>query len=96
MPLSLSLSPDLEIRLQEEATRRGLPAEAAALQLLDEHLPSPARRAAAVAMLQEWTRENEALSDEQLAANAALLRDLDASRPSDRLLFSELLGEGSP
>jgi hypothetical protein len=91
MPLSLLLPPELEERLREEAARRGLPADVAVLQILDQHLPPAARRAAAVAMLREWAQEDEALTDEQLATNAAVLRDLDASRSSDRSLFSDIL-----
>lgn len=95
MTLQLALSAELEERLRQEAQRRGLPTDEVALRLLEEHLPPPldARRAAAVAMLGRWQDEDAALSREETAANADVLRALDEDRPSYRKLFTAVLGD---
>jgi hypothetical protein len=49
------------------------------------------RRVAAVAMLERWIEEDAALSEEEMAANADVLRTLDEDRPSHRKLFTDLL-----
>lgn len=97
MALELSLPPDLEERLLQEAQRLGQPREAVALALLDRHLPPvDDRRAAAVAMLHRWTEEDAALSPEEAADNAAVLRSLDEDRPSFRKLFTDLAQDNPP
>jgi hypothetical protein len=95
MPFQLALPPELEQRLQVEATRRGLPAAAVALQVLDQHLPPADRRTAALALLERWARENEQLTDQKLAENASVLRSIDESRPSYRKLFTDVLKDES-
>lgn len=92
MTLQLNLSAELQERLRQEAERRGQPTEAVALQLLAEHLPPPldARRAAALALLQQWMEEDAALSPEEAAANREVLRALDEDRPSYRKLFTDV------
>lgn len=63
--------------------------DAVTVELLDKHLPCDAdqRRAAAVAMLLDWAKEDDVLSEEAVAENAALLRAFDEQRPSYRRLF---------
>lgn len=97
MTLQLNLPQELQERLHREAQRRGQSAESVALHLLAEHLPPPLdeRRAAAIAMLQQWMEEDAALSSEELADNAEVLRALDADRPSYRKLFTDIL-ENTP
>jgi hypothetical protein len=91
MTLQLTLPPELEERLHQEAERLGQPQESVALRLLDQHLPPrDDRRAAALAMLHCWMQEDANLSPEETAANAALLRSLDEDRPSYRKLFTDL------
>lgn len=87
MILQLNLSPELEERLRLEAERRGQPSEAVALQVLDENLPPPLdeRRAAAIAMLQQWMAEDSEMEDSQEAED--FFRTLDTDRPSYRPLF---------
>jgi hypothetical protein len=87
MMLELSLPPELEQRLRLEAKRCGESAEALALRLIDESLPPPLgeRRAAAIAMLQQWMAEDEQMDDSEEAEE--FFRDLDASRTSNRPLF---------
>ncbi|HET6881500.1 MAG TPA: hypothetical protein VFI31_15160 [Pirellulales bacterium] len=91
MVLTLSLSPDLEDRLRQEAERRGASLDAVTIDLLNQHLPrdSDRRRAAAIALLRTWAEEDAALSDEALAENAAVLRAFDADRTSNRKLFED-------
>lgn len=93
MTLQLNLSPELHERLRQEAERRQEAVETVALRLLDEHLPPPldARRAAAIALLRQWMEEDEALTPEEEAANAEVLRALDEDRPSYRKLFTDIL-----
>jgi hypothetical protein len=92
MSIQLVLPPELEQRLRQEAERRGKSAEEVALQLLNQHLPPPldVRRAAAIAMLQQWMEEDSSISQEEAEANAAVLRALDEDRPSYRKLFTDL------
>ena len=98
MTFELTLPPDLEERLRQEAERRGQPTESVALRLLDEHLPPVAddRRAAAIAMLHRWIEEDAALSPEEASANADVLRALDEDRPSYRKLFTDLPKDDPP
>src|SRR5436190_18945454 len=93
MTLQLTLPRELEDRLRQVADRLGQPVEAVALRLLDQHLPPPLdeRRAAAIAMLQRWREEDAALTSEEEADNANLLRLLDEDRPSYRKLFTDIL-----
>jgi hypothetical protein len=86
------LPPDLEARLRQEAERRGQPTESVALRILEDHLPPPLdeRRAAAIAMLQQWMAEDAALSPEERSANDEILRALEADRPSYRKLFPDI------
>ena len=81
----LTLPADLEQRLQQEAQRRGLPAEQVTLRLLDENLPPRKERCAIGALLQSWIDEEDA--GEQKETGDYLLRALDEDRPSDRKLF---------
>jgi hypothetical protein len=92
MNLELALPAEMEDRLLHEAKRSGLPRETIALRLLDQHLPSPpdGRQAASIALLEQWTAEDANLSDEEAAANAKVLRQLDLDRPSNRKLFTHL------
>ncbi len=91
MSIQITLPLQLEERLRQEAERRGQREETVALRVLDEHLPPAldARRAAAIAMLKNWTKEDESLSEEELAANREVLKAVDEDRPSYRQLFAD-------
>ncbi|HEX5442856.1 MAG TPA: hypothetical protein VFW87_03460 [Pirellulales bacterium] len=97
MVLELSLSPELEDRLRQEAQRRGVSLDTVTIELLDKHLPhdDEGRRSAAITMLHDWAREDQSLSDEGAAENASVLRALDEHRPSYRKLFGNILSEES-
>jgi hypothetical protein len=93
MSMQLTLPPQLEERLKQEAARRGMTADACANQTLDQHLPPviDERRAAAIAMLERWAREAENMSEQEAAENAGVLRAIDEDRLSDRKLFTDIL-----
>lgn len=55
---------------------------------------TPPPNADAVAMLMRWAAEDEQLTDAEAAENAAVLRAIDAARPSYRKLFTDVLGDG--
>jgi predicted transcriptional regulator len=89
MTLTLRLSPDLEERLQHEAERQGLPADALTLRLLDQHLPSKDPRKELIDLLQSWIEEGDA--QEQKETGEYLVEALDKDRLSDRSLFPQEL-----
>lgn len=95
MTLELALSSELEERLRREAQKQGLTPGAVTVRLLDEHLPPADKRLAAMAMLQQWIAEDKALTDQDIADNAAALRAIDADRLSDRKLFADILKDES-
>ena len=85
MTLNLTLPPDLEARLTEEALRQGVSPSHCTLQLLSKHLPAPGRQKQLVSLLQSWMdNEDDA---EQKETGDYLVRALDEDRPSDRKLF---------
>jgi hypothetical protein len=85
MTLNLSLPHDLEERLQHEAERQGLPADALTLRLLDQHLPARDHRAELVDLLQSWIEDGDV--QEQKETGEFLVKALDEDRLSDRPLF---------
>ena len=85
MTLTLHLSPELEQRLAQEATRHGLALDAYTLQLLDKSLPPTDRRTELVTLLQSWIEEGN--PEEQQETGEYLIRALDEDRLADRQLF---------
>jgi hypothetical protein len=87
MTIQLNLPTELEERLRQEANRQGLAPDTVTLKILDQHLPKPIddRRAAAVAMLQQWMEEDANADDSE--ESEQFFRDLDAARTSNRPLF---------
>jgi hypothetical protein len=85
MTLTVTLPTDLEQRLQQEATRTGLPADELTLRLLDQHLPPKDRGARLGALLQSWIDDED--PSEQKETGEYLLRALDEDRLSNRRLF---------
>jgi hypothetical protein len=85
MTLTLRLPPELEDRLQHEAERQGVPADALTLRLLDLHLPAKDVRGELVALLQSWMEEGDV--QEQKETGEYLTQVLDEDRLSDRRLF---------
>ncbi|MGH9769912.1 MAG: hypothetical protein ACREAB_21010 [Blastocatellia bacterium] len=85
MTITLTLAPELEFKLKQEADRRGLPPEQYALEVLNEHIADSAReRAEKLAeMFRQWNEEevdeNEALDDEffrRLEENRITFREI--------------------
>jgi plasmid stability protein len=93
VPIVLNLPAELEERLRLEAARRGVPPDACARQVLDQHLPPADRRAQAAEMLEQWARAAESMTDREAAENAAVLRAVDDDRLSDRKLFTAILDD---
>lgn len=99
MTITLTLAPELEFKLKQEADRRGLPPEQYALKVLDENIADvdepvtdDARdKAEKLAKLfREW---NEEEVDESEALDDEFFKMLDEDRPSYRKLFpAELKG----
>lgn len=75
--------------MRREAERQRLSPDVVTLKILDEHLPPVDRQAATLAMLQQWIAEDQAMTEEESASNAELLRTLDEDRLSDRKLFTD-------
>ena len=88
MTIQLNLPAQLEERLRQEADRQGLAPDAVTLKILDQHLPKTVddRRAAAIAMLQQWMEEDANANGDPEEAEQ-FFRDLDAARTSNRPLF---------
>lgn len=91
MTLQIELPTDLESRLHAECQRQGLSPADVALRILRQGLPPNERAAKAVAMLEQWAKEDEALTKEEYDANAEVLRQIDLDRLSDRKLFEDIL-----
>jgi hypothetical protein len=85
MTLILTLPEDLQQRLQEEARRRGVPADQVMVRLLDQHLPPSHQGAAVGALIQSWIDDVDAA--EQKETGDYLIQALDEDRFSDRKLF---------
>jgi hypothetical protein len=85
MTLKIELPSELEERLSGEADRRGVPAETLTLELLDEYLPSPGRKAELLSLLKSWVDEKD--PTEQRETGEFLMRALDEDRLSDRKLY---------
>ena len=97
MSFIVDLPPDVEVRLQQEATRQGVPASDVALRLVSDNLPPAAplenaapvlteKQKAALALLEEWRAEYEAADEEDLAAREIALQEFAANMNANRAL----------
>ena len=82
--LTLDLTTDLEKRLVDEASRRGIPPDQFVLQVLNERLPAQDRGERLGELLQSWIEEDR---EEQKDTFEYLVGSLDEDRPSQRKLF---------
>ncbi len=90
--MTLTLPPDLERRVAQEAERQGMERDTYVLQTLEKQLEQD-KRAAAIALLQSWIDADEEEAREQRETGEYLIRVLDEDRLSDRKLFpAELKG----
>jgi hypothetical protein len=85
MTLTLSLSPELEQYLLQEANQHGLSVEAVALQLLTSSICLKQKQAEAVNLLQSWIEDKD--EEEQQETGQYLIHALDEDRLSERKLF---------
>src|SRR5258708_17723658 len=92
MVLQLNLTPDLEERLRDEATKRGKSEDETAVQLLEEKLPVSEKAIAAADFFLKLADEIDQMSDEECAENEAILRAIDENRPH-RKLFTKILAD---
>ena len=69
MTLTLELPADLQTRLHSEAMRRGVDEAACARQLLEQSLPAPdpVPMQAAMNLLAQWRKEDEASDPKEMA-----------------------------
>ncbi len=88
MTLTLDLTTDLEQRLIDEASRRGIPPDRFVVEVLQQHLPMKDRREQFAALLESWVQEDQ---EEQKDTFEYLVRSLDEDRPSQRKLFPPAL-----
>lgn len=88
MTITLTLAPELEFKLKQEADRRGLPLEQCALEVLGEHIADSAReRAEKLAeMFRQW---NEEEVDESEALDDEFFRRLEENRVAFREITSD-------
>ena len=86
MPLTITLTPEMEARLVAEASRAGVAPERLAAGVLAMHLRAD-RRDAAVALLDSWLADAAADPTEQRETGEVLVRGLDAGRPGQRSHF---------
>lgn len=85
MTLTLHLPPELEQRLLQAASHRGLSLDEYTVQLLEKHLPPNNRRTEIITLLQSWLDEKD--PEEQQETGEYLIHALDEDRPSNRPLF---------
>jgi hypothetical protein len=89
MSMQLTLPPQLEERLKQEAARRGMTADACAIQTLDQHLPPVDRAAQLQALFDQWAAEDQAA--EPCHGDYDFFKEVDAARPSNRKLYPDEL-----
>lgn len=85
MTLTLTLSPELEQYLSQEANQSGLSIEAFVLKLLRQSIALRQKQAEAVNLLQSWIDDEDDV--EQQETGQYLIQSLDDDRQSDRQLF---------
>jgi hypothetical protein len=85
MTLTLTLSPELEQYILQEANQRELPVETVALQLLKNSIVLRQKQSQAVDLLQSWIEDEDGV--EQQETGQYLIRALDEDRLSERKLF---------
>ena len=89
MTLTLSLPPELEQYLIQEAQQQGLSVETYALQLLQKSIVQKEKQLKIVNVLQSWIDESD--EQEQQETGEYLINALDENRLSNRQLFPQEL-----
>jgi hypothetical protein len=89
MTLTLSLPPELEQYLIQEAQQQGLSVETYAVQLLQKSTLQKEKQLKIVNVLQSWIDESD--EQEQQETGEYLINALDENRLSNRQLFPQEL-----
>ncbi len=85
MTLRLELTPELEERLRQEASKDGKPVDVYALELIGRRIGTNSQHGDLAALLESWITDGDA--EEQKETGDFLVRALDEDRPSSRPLF---------
>jgi site-specific recombinase len=85
MTLTLSLTPEIEQYLVQQAIEQGLSTEDYAMQLLTTAIPSTEKNTKLANLLQRWIDQGDA--EEQQETGDYLIQSLDADRKGDRPLY---------
>jgi hypothetical protein len=85
MTLTLTLPADLEQRLAQEASERGLAIDQYTLQVLQQLVPPVDKRKKLAEAIESWIENDD--PEEQRETQEYLIRALDEDRLSDRKLF---------
>jgi hypothetical protein len=85
MTVTLTLPADLEQRLSQEASERGLAIDQYMLQVLRQHVPLVEKAKKLAEAIESWIQDDD--PDEQRETQEYLIRVLDEDRLSDRKLF---------
>ena len=89
MTLTLSLPPELEQYLIQEAQQQGLSVETYTLELIQKSILPKEKQLKIVNMLQSWIDESD--EQEQQETGEYLINALDENRLSNRQLFPQEL-----
>lgn len=89
MTLTLSLSPELEQYLTQEAQQQGLSVEIYTLDLIQKSILQKEKQLKIVNVLQSWIDESD--EQEQQETGEYLITALDENRLSNRQLFPQEL-----
>jgi hypothetical protein len=93
MSLMIELDPEVEERLQQEATRHGMPVADYARHLIEEGLPVPLdkKQKATLALLQSWVDQDATDDLEEIreaeAELEAFKRAMNANRAGESPLY---------
>lgn len=85
MTLTLTLTPELQAYLLQEANQHGLSVEVLALQLLKRSISLKPQQSEAADLIQAWLDDED--SEEQQETGQYLIHALDCDRWSERKLF---------
>jgi hypothetical protein len=89
MTLTLSLPPELEQYLTQEAQQQGLSVEIYTLELIQKSIVQKEKQLKIVNVLQSWIDESD--EQEQQETGEYLINALDENRLSNRQLFPQEL-----
>ncbi|MCI0640321.1 MAG: hypothetical protein L0Y70_14715 [Gemmataceae bacterium] len=85
MTVTLTLPADLERRLSQEASDRGLPIDQYLLEVLQQHAPPVDKAKKLSEAIESWIQDDD--PEEQRETQEYLIRVLDEDRLSARKLF---------